>query len=178
MSKTNDTFSDPVIDDGLPTVRPSSSFGHRVVTRFACNALGTMLVRTVGSRIDPPLIRLSGGRLSSVAPFPAMLLTHTGAKSGVTHTSTVVYFSNADRVIVIAANFGAPHRPAWYYNVKANPEVTLSGRGFRGSFHAEELVGLERDRLFQLATDASSPYQHYQRTARKPIPVIAFHSSH
>jgi deazaflavin-dependent oxidoreductase (nitroreductase family) len=141
------------------------------------HALGIMVVRKVGSRIDPALIRLTGGRLSFVAPFPAMLLTHTGAKSGVTRTSTVVYFTDADRVIVIASNFGVPHRPAWYYNVKAYPEVTLSGRGFGGSFHAEELVGPERDRLFQLATGASSPYDHYQRTARKPVPVIAFHPS-
>ena len=106
-----------------------------------------------------------------------MLLTHTGAKSGVTRTSTVVYFTDADRVIVIASNFGAPHRPAWYYNVKAHPEVTLWGRGFGGSFRAEELVGRERDQLFQLATGASSPYEHYERTAGKPIPVIAFHPS-
>jgi deazaflavin-dependent oxidoreductase (nitroreductase family) len=161
----------------LPIVRPSSSFGHRVVTRVARSALGIMVVRKVGSRIDPALIRLSSGRLSSVAPFPAMLLTHTGAKSGVTRTSTVVYFTDADRVIVIASNFGAPHRPAWYYNVKAHPEVTLSGRGFGGPFHAEELVGPERDRLFQLATGASSPYEQYQRTAGKPVPVIAFHLS-
>jgi deazaflavin-dependent oxidoreductase (nitroreductase family) len=106
-----------------------------------------------------------------------MLLTHTGAKSGVTRTSTVVYFTDADRVIAIASNFGAPHRPAWYYNVKAHPEVTLWGRGFGGSFRAEELVGRERDQLFQLATAASSPYEHYERTAGKPIPVIAFHPS-
>ena len=66
---------------------------------------------------------------------------------------------------------------AWYYNVKAHPEVTLWGRGFGGSFRAEELVGRERDRLFQLATAASSPYEHYERTAGKPIPVIAFHPS-
>jgi len=161
----------------LPTVRPSSSFGHRVVTRVARSALGIMVVRNVGSRVDPTLIRLTGGRLSSVAPFPAMLLTHTGAKSGVTRTSTVVYFTDSDRVIAIASNFGAPHRPAWYYNVKAHPEVTLWGRGFGGSFRAEELVGRERDQLFQPATAASSPYEHYERTAGKPIPVIAFHPS-
>ena len=161
----------------LPTVRPSSSFGHRVVTRVARSALGIMMVRKVGSRIDPALIRLTGGRLSSVAPFPALLLTHTGAKTGVTRTTTVVYFTDADRVIVVASNFGAVHRPAWYYNIKAHPEVTLSGRGFGGSFHAEELLGAERDRLFQLATGASSPYDHYQRTAGKPVPVIAFHPS-
>jgi hypothetical protein len=67
-----------------------------------------MVVRKVGSRIDPALIRLTGGRLSFVAPFPAMLLTHTGAKSGVTRTSTVVYFTDADRVIVIASNLVCP----------------------------------------------------------------------
>jgi deazaflavin-dependent oxidoreductase (nitroreductase family) len=161
----------------LPTVRPSSSIGHRIVTRVACSALGIMVVRDVASRVDPALIRLTGGRLSSVAPFPALLLIHTGAKSGVTHTSTVVYFTDADRVIVIASNFGAPHRPGWYYNVKAHPEVTLLGRGFRGPFRAEELVGPERDRLFQLAASAAGPYEHYQRTAGKPVPVVAFHLS-
>ena len=54
-----------------------------------------MVVRKIGPRIDPALIRLTGGRLSSVARFPAMLLTHTGAKSGLIRTSTVVYFTDA-----------------------------------------------------------------------------------
>jgi deazaflavin-dependent oxidoreductase (nitroreductase family) len=159
----------------LPTIRPGSSFLHRVVTRVATNPLGMMIVRKVGPLVDPTLIRVTGGRLSTVAPFPAMLLTHVGAKSGVIRTSTVVYFTDAGRVIAVASNFGAPYRPGWYYNVTAHPEVTLSGRGFGGSFRAEELVGAERDRLFRLATGASSPYEHYQRTAVKPVPVIAFH---
>ncbi|WP_445160113.1 nitroreductase/quinone reductase family protein [Mycobacterium sp. Dal123C01] len=159
----------------LPVVNPGSSFGHRVVTYVATTALGVAVVRQIGSRIDPPLIRLTGGRLSSVTPFPALLLTHTGAKSGVIRTSTLAYFTDANRVIVIASNFGAPNRPAWYHNVKANPEVTLLGRNFGGRFCAEELVGRERDRLFQLATAAPSPYDRYQRTTgTRPFPVIAF----
>jgi deazaflavin-dependent oxidoreductase (nitroreductase family) len=160
----------------LPIVKPGSSFGHRVVTRVATTTLGIAVVREVGSRIDPPLIRLTGGRLSSVTPVPALLLTHTGGKSGAIRTSALAYFTDADRVIVIASNFGAPNKPAWYHNIKANPEVTLLGRNFGGRFVAEELVGRERDRLFQLAAAAPSPYDHYQRaTGTRPIPVIAFH---
>jgi deazaflavin-dependent oxidoreductase (nitroreductase family) len=159
----------------LPKVRLGSSVGHRVVARVVASALGTAVVRNIGSRIDPALMRLTGGRFSSVATVPALLLTHTGAKSGRTRTTTLVYFTDADRVIVIASNFGAPHRPAWYHNVKANPEVTLSGRGFSGRFVAEEMIGQERNRLFALATRDSSPYDRYQRRAGKPIPVIAFH---
>ena len=159
----------------IPTIRPGNSLGHRVVTRIATTALGIKIVRTVGPRIDPTLIRLTSGRLSSVTPFPALLLSHTGARTGVTRTTVIVYFTDAGRVIVIASNLGAPNNPAWYHNIKANPEVTLLGRGFRGSFPAEEVVGTERDRLFQLAADASSPYGHYQRSATgRPIAVIAF----
>jgi deazaflavin-dependent oxidoreductase (nitroreductase family) len=159
----------------LPNIRPGNSLGHRLVTRIASTALGIRVIRKVGPRIDPILIPLTGGRLSSVAPFPALLLSHTGAKTGVTRTTPVVYFTDAGRVIVVASNFGAPNNPAWYHNIKVNPEVTLLGRGFKGSFLAEEVVGAERDRLFHLAAGASSPYRHYQQSAAaRPIAVIAF----
>jgi hypothetical protein len=53
--------------------------------------------------------------------------------------------------------------------------VTLLRRGFNGSFLAEEVLGPERDRLFQFAAGASSPYGHYQQSApARPIAVIAF----
>jgi deazaflavin-dependent oxidoreductase (nitroreductase family) len=159
----------------IPNIRPGNSLGHRIVARIASTALGIRIIRRVGPRIDPAVIRLTGGRLSSVTPFPALLLNHTGARTGVTRTTPIVYFTDAGRVIVIASNFGAAENPAWYHNIKANPEVTLLGRGFRGSFLAEEVVGPERDRLFQLAADASSPYGHYQQSAAtRPIAIVAF----
>jgi deazaflavin-dependent oxidoreductase (nitroreductase family) len=159
----------------IPSIRPGNSVGHRIVTRIASTPLGITIIRRVGPRIDPTLIRLTDGRLSSVTPFPALLLSHTGARTGVTRTTPVVYFTDAGRVIVIASNLGAPNNPAWYHNIKANPEVTLLGRGFKGSFLAEEMVGPERDRLFHLAAGAPSPYGHYQQSAAgRPIAVIAF----
>jgi deazaflavin-dependent oxidoreductase (nitroreductase family) len=164
------------VTESLPNIRPGNSLGHRLVTRIASTALGIRVIRRVGPRIDPTLIRLTGGRLSSVAPFPALLLTYTGAKTGVIRTTPVVYFTDAGRVIVLASNFGATDNPAWYHNIKANPEVTLLGRGFKGSFLAEEVVGAERDRLFHLAAGASSPYRRYQQSAAdRTIAVIAFH---
>jgi deazaflavin-dependent oxidoreductase (nitroreductase family) len=159
----------------IPNIRPGNSLGHRVVARIASSALGITIIRRVGPRIDPSLIRLTGGRLSSVAPFPALLLSHTGARTGSIRTTPIVYFTDAGRVVVIASNFGALNKPAWYYNIKANPKVTLLGRGFKGPFLAEEVVGPERDRLFEFAAGASSPYTHYQQSApARPIAVIAF----
>jgi deazaflavin-dependent oxidoreductase (nitroreductase family) len=169
------TNLDNRIDAALPNVPPGNSLAHRVVARIARSALGITVIRKVGPRVDPILIRLTGARLSSVTPFPALLLTHTGARTGITRTTPIVYFTNAGRVIVIASNFGANKNPAWYHNIKANPKVTLLGRGFRGPFLAEEVVGPERDRLFNFAAGTASPYGHYQQSAAtRPIAVIAF----
>jgi deazaflavin-dependent oxidoreductase (nitroreductase family) len=100
-----------------------------------------------------------------------------GAKSGRTRTSALVYFTDRGRVIIIATNFGGSRNPAWYHNVKANPHVTLCGRGIGGRFIAEEIYGAERDHLFQRTKDAPGPYRTYEQAAAtrfRCVPVIAF----
>jgi len=94
------------------------------------------------------LIRLTHGRVTSTGPWPRfVLLTHTGAKSGIQRTTPLLYFTDGDRVILIASNYGGARHPAWYYNVKVNSTVTLYAGGFEGRFVGEEVTGAERDRL-------------------------------
>jgi deazaflavin-dependent oxidoreductase (nitroreductase family) len=160
----------------VPAVSPGRSVAHRVVSRVAVSPLGFRFLRDIGSRVDPTLLRLTKGRLSSVWPFLAVVITHVGAKSGRNRTSALVYFTDRGRVILIASNFGESRNPAWYYNIKANPIVTLYGRGIRGRFVAEEIYGAERDRLFQRAKDAPGPYGQYEQSAAtqfRCVPVIA-----
>jgi deazaflavin-dependent oxidoreductase (nitroreductase family) len=159
----------------VPRIDPRSSAAHRIVARIATSQTGISVLRNVGPRIDPALVRFSGGRLSCVSPFPTLLMTHVGAKSGIVRTTAVVYFTDAERVILIASNLGFSQHPAWYHNVTANPEVSLLGRGFTGRFRAEEITGNARDDLFQRAKDADSPYGWYERAAiPRKIPVVAF----
>ena len=161
----------------VPVVDPGRSIAHRVASRVAVSSLGLRFLRDIGARVDPTLLRLTRGRVSSVWPFPAVVMTHVGAKSGRTRTSAVVYFTDRGRVILIASNFGESRNPAWYHNVKANPIATLYGRGIRGRFVAEEIDGAERDRLFQRAKAAPGPYRKYEQAAAtrfRYVPVIAF----
>jgi deazaflavin-dependent oxidoreductase (nitroreductase family) len=161
----------------VPAVNPGRSVAHRIVTRVALSPLGLRFLRDIGSRVDPTLLRHTHGRVSCVWPFPAVVMTHVGAKSGRTRTSALVYFTDQGRVILIASNFGGCRNPAWYQNVIANPIVTLYGRGIRGHFMAEEIYGAERDRLFQRAKDAPGPYGQYEQAAAaksRCIPVVGF----
>src|SRR6201999_1871876 len=123
----------------VPAVPPGHSLAHRIVSRVVGSPLGRRFGRDIAARVDPTLIRLTRGRISSVSPFPALVLTHVGAKSGRTRVSALVYFTDRGRVILIATNFGGSRNPAWYHNIKANPFVTLYGSGICGRFMAEEI---------------------------------------
>ncbi|UUO01456.1 nitroreductase/quinone reductase family protein [Mycolicibacterium novocastrense] len=152
---------------GIPQVRPDPPTPFvRAGARLMGLGPSRWFLRRIGWRLDRAVINLTNGRVSMSLVMPEVLLTHTGAKT---------YFTDAGRVIVIASNYGGDRHPAWFHNVKANPRVTLSARGYRGTFIGEEATGAERDRLFELAKQFVPNYADYEaRAAGRRIPVIAF----
>jgi len=133
----------------------------------------TWFLINVGRRIDPPLMRLTGGRVKTTLDGPTVLLTHTGAKSGTVRKTPLAYFTDGDDVVLISSKGGADHNPAWYYNLKANPEIELWNGGGGGPYRAREAEGDERERLWGLATTMYSGFSDYQRRASdRTIPVM------
>jgi deazaflavin-dependent oxidoreductase (nitroreductase family) len=133
----------------------------------------TWFLVNVGNRIDPFLMRASGGRVRSTLNAPTLLLTHTGAKSGKKRTTPLAYFTDGDDVVLIASAGGAPRHPAWYGNVTANPEVELWTRGGGGRYRADEAQGERRQRLWDRATGFYPGFAKYQqRASERLIPVV------
>lgn len=161
---------DPIADSLV------SSPAKRMVINAAISPGGQWFLRHVSPRVDPRLMRLTRGRVSSVGTFPrSVLLTSTGAKSGVQRTTPLIYFTDGDRVILVASNYGGTTHPAWYHNVKANPVVTLLGGGYEGRFVGEEITGAERERLWTLAKKWNPGYEQYEVLAGdRQIPLLAF----
>jgi deazaflavin-dependent oxidoreductase (nitroreductase family) len=133
----------------------------------------TWFLINVGNRIDPPLMRLSGGRLRTTILGPTVLLEHTGARSGKRRTTPLAYFTDGEDVVLIASAGGAPANPAWLHNVRAHPEVELTTGSDGGRYVAREAEGAERDRLWGLATELYPGYADYQRRVpNRRIPVV------
>ena len=127
----------------------------------------------VGNKIDPYLMKATGGRVKSTINAPTVLLTHTGARSGAKRTTPLAYFTDGDHVVLIASRGGHRHHPAWYHNVVANPEVELWTRGGGGRYRAREAEGAERGRIWELATGFYPGFASYQeRAGDRRIPVI------
>lgn len=108
---------------------------------------------------------------------PLVLLTTTGAKSGRSVTTPVMYLADGERYVVIASNAGADHHPAWYHNLRATPEATAEigteTFGVKAEFVAEE----ERDRLYARMVAVAPGFAEYEAKTTRRIPVVALHRS-
>lgn len=104
---------------------------------------------------------------------PMILITHTGAKTGAERTSPLVYSTDGDRVVIIASMGGAPANPAWFHNIKANPQVGVEIGTESYSASAEILVdGDERQRLFDQQAALMPNFAEYQEQTDRVIPVV------
>ena len=161
----------------IPPVDPttdSAGILKRVFGKVGMSQGVQWYLRHISPRVDPTLMRLTGGRVTSMGAWPrCVLLTHRGAKSGTERSTPLIYFTDGDRVVLVASNYGGTHHPAWYHNVKANPTVTLSGAGFEGRFVGQEATGAERDRLWALAKQWNPGYNQYEASAGdRTIPLL------
>lgn len=103
-----------------------------------------------------------------------LLLTTTGARSGAKHTTPLGYLPDGgDRVLVIASAAGAPHHPAWYHNIVANPRVTVETGVFTYEAKADVLPDRERDAIFARAVGTDPGWGEYQAKTSRVIPVVA-----
>jgi deazaflavin-dependent oxidoreductase (nitroreductase family) len=120
------------------------------------------------------MLRLTGGRVSSVYPTPVMLLTTTGAKSGQPRTLPLLYLTDGERLLVMASNYGKASHPAWYRNLTANPTVEVLAGKRSGTYTASEIKDAgERDRAWELALDQYAGYGDYkERAGDRTIPLI------
>jgi deazaflavin-dependent oxidoreductase (nitroreductase family) len=106
----------------------------------------------------------------SQPPFPILLLTTTGSRTG-RRTTVPVGFAVDDgkRVFVVASKAGAPQHPAWFHNLRADPDVTVELGD--GSYQARAVVtaGEERERLYRTVSDGTSAYE---KNTDRVFPVV------
>ena len=119
---------------------------------------------------------LARSRVGAHLPLPFASMTTIGARSGQPRTTAVLYFNDGDDLILVASNFGGDRHPSWYYNLRANPSVSLVRANHAGTYTATEVTdAAERERLLARSVRVHRGYADYmRRTARigRRIPII------
>ena len=115
--------------------------------------------------------RANGGKVGD-GTNPLILLTTTGAKSGLLRVNPLNYSIDGDRIILIASKGAWPTNPDWYHNLVANPEVTVEVGSERFQARAIIAEGEERQRLFDQQAAQMPFFAAYQQQTTRQIPVI------
>jgi deazaflavin-dependent oxidoreductase (nitroreductase family) len=121
--------------------------------------------------LDTAMQRASGGRLSVMAGsgMPHLLLTVTGARSGLPRRVPLLYVPDGERYLVIGSNWGKPAHPAWSANLLANPEAVVNLSGREVAVRARLADGAERERLWAASTALWPAYDGYAARAGRPL---------
>jgi deazaflavin-dependent oxidoreductase (nitroreductase family) len=103
-----------------------------------------------------------------------LLLTTTGARSGVPHTVPLAYLPDGGhQFLVIGSAGGSPRHPAWYHNLVANPHVTVEDGVFVADALAVVLQGADRDQAFARAVETDPGWAEYEKRSGRILPVVA-----
>lgn len=148
---------------------------QRVLQRFLMLRSVTNLLAPILHHIDTFLLRLSNGRLqiAGISGLPIIEVTAIGAKSSLPRTLPLAGIPDGKKYALIASNFGRKHNPAWYYNLKANPECLVKKRGLVKAYIAREADKQENKYYYDLAISYYIGYAAYkQSAAHRTIPVM------
>lgn len=117
--------------------------------------------------------RANDGKVGGYFENMNLLLLHTtGAKSGQKRINPVAYTNQDGKLVVIASKGGAPTNPDWYYNIVANPDVSVEVGTEQFQAKATVAEEPERTRLYDNMAEQYPGFEEYRQKADREIPVI------
>jgi len=121
------------------------------------------------------ILRVSGSRVGwSVLNMPVLELTTTGRRSGQPHTILLTSpLQLGEAFVVVASRGGDQSHPAWFVNLRDNPEVQVAVQGGTPRPMRARVAGPdERDRLWPLVVADHQNYADYQTKTTREIPLV------
>ena len=117
--------------------------------------------------------RINEGKVGGNFAGRTLLLLHTkGVKSGQERINPLACVRDGERYVIIASKGGADVNPDWYYNVVADPLVTVEVG--TETFQAKATIAEEpeRTRLYDKMVEVAPGFADYRRKTTRVIPVI------
>jgi deazaflavin-dependent oxidoreductase (nitroreductase family) len=132
------------------------------------------LLKTMNA-VHRGLLKVSGGRLGwRFSGMPVLELTTIGRKTG--QPRTVMLTSpvrDGSAIVLVASRGGDDTHPAWFLNLRDNPDVEVAMNGERKRhMRARVATADERARLWPLVVADHSNYAGYQRKTSREIPLV------
>ena len=149
--------------------------GVRLVQKVSSTRGFVKVAPHVVPALDRAVHRLTRGKvLLSAQMLPGVILTSTGARSGLSRRTPLACMPEDDgrSWILIGSNFGRTDHPAWTHNLLAHPDAEVSWKGADIPVRARLLEGEERAAAWKTALAFWPPYATYQARVEREIRVF------
>jgi deazaflavin-dependent oxidoreductase (nitroreductase family) len=146
--------------------------GVRFVQRVSATRGFARVAPYVFPALDRAVHRLTRGKvLLSAQLLPGVVLTSTGAKSGLPRRTPLACMpeEGGRSWLLVGSNFGRPGHPAWSHNLLAHREARISWKGQDIPVTARLLEGAERAAAWQAVLGFWPPYAAYQARVEREI---------
>lgn len=120
------------------------------------------------------MLKASGGLIGWTGlGMPVIELTTVGRKSGRPRSVMLTApIHDGDTYVIVASRGGDDTHPAWFLNLRDNPEVEVTRRGRRAKMRARIVGPDERPALWERVTSDHKNYADYQKRTEREIPLV------
>ncbi|HTL85421.1 MAG TPA: nitroreductase/quinone reductase family protein [Acidimicrobiia bacterium] len=121
------------------------------------------------------MLKITGGRFGyNLSRMPVLELTTIGRKSGQPRSIMLTSpLQEGATIVVVASRGGDDHHPAWFLNLRDNPDVEVAWKGEpKKKMRAHVANAEERARLWPLVTADHKNYAGYQKKTDREIPLV------
>jgi deazaflavin-dependent oxidoreductase (nitroreductase family) len=149
-----------------------SGVGVRLVQKVSSTRGFAKAAPYVIPALDRAVHRLTRGKvLLSARMLPGLVLTSTGARSGLPRRTPLACMPGEDGRgwLLVGSNFGRTGHPAWTANLLAHPDAEISFRGRDIPVTARLLAGEERAAAWEAVLAFWPPYATYQARVEREI---------
>lgn len=123
--------------------------------------------------IDRFVSRLTRGRfVVSQLLVDTLVLTATGAKSGLPREAPLATLVDGDGWFVVGSNFGGDKHPAWSANLLKNPDATVTHRGRTVPVRARLLDDAEKAEVWPRLLTVWPTYDSYAARSGRNLRVF------
>jgi deazaflavin-dependent oxidoreductase (nitroreductase family) len=126
----------------------------------------------LGHRI---ILKASFGKIGwNAGNMPVLELTTIGRKSGQPRAVMLTSpLQQGDDVVIVASRGGDDHHPAWFLNLRDQPEVEVAYAGApKRPYLARVASSEERAEMWPTITSTYDGYAGYQRKTDREIPLV------
>jgi deazaflavin-dependent oxidoreductase (nitroreductase family) len=139
------------------------------------------LVFKTANFVHRALLKVAGGRVGwDVSKMPVLQLTTIGRKSGEPRTVMLTSpYQKGDAMVIVASKGGDAHHPAWFLNLRDNPQVEVTTKDQpKQKMTAHIATPEERAELWPLIAEKHTNYADYQTKTEREIPLVLLNPTH